>query len=238
MHGYRSHLPEVHAVHAGATDGGATDGGAIHASVKSPSLGAVSIADSDIRSRDAHPLTMQVHLSPSQNLETNGDPVGWESDHHARTALLQPGPGSWSSPRVLTTQTQIISLVTLQLPGRGRFKPARAWQLLRLVLLLAHRAAAGINMPKHAKTARDPSPSTSAEKKKGTLRQLELLRTYSRYSLLAGPLVSELTRQRRPWITLLRQRGSDLAWETRERGFPLLGPVSWVKDATAYLIKS
>lgn len=71
------------------------------------------------------------------------------------------------------------------------------------------------------------------------LRQLVLLRTYSRYSLLAVPLVSELTRHRRSWITLLRQRGSDLTCpETRERGFPLLGPVSWIKDATAYLIKS
>lgn len=40
------------------------------------------------------------------------------------------------------------------------------------------------------------------------------------------------------WITLLRQRGSDLACpETRERGFPLPGPVSWIKDATAYLMR-
>lgn len=94
---------------------------------------------------------MQVHLYmyPSQNLETNGDPVGWESDHQARTALLQPGPGPWSSPQVLTTQKQIMSLVTLRLPDHGRFKPGRVWQLL---LLLVHRAAA---RHKHAKTCQN-----------------------------------------------------------------------------------
>ncbi|KAK1252848.1 hypothetical protein MKX08_004035 [Trichoderma sp. CBMAI-0020] len=85
---------------------------------------------------------MQVHLHPSQNLETNGDPVGWESDHQARTALLRPGPGSWSSPQVLTTQRQIISLVTLQLPDHG--------------LAATHtEPQPGINMPKHAKTCQN-----------------------------------------------------------------------------------
>ncbi|KAL6896503.1 hypothetical protein GGI43DRAFT_386033 [Trichoderma evansii] len=71
------------------------------------------------------------HASPSLDLEIHGDPVGWESDHQGRTALLEPGPGSWSSPGVLTTQKQMMSLVTLQLPGRGRFNPGRVWQLLQ-----------------------------------------------------------------------------------------------------------
>jgi hypothetical protein len=66
---------------------------------------------------------MRILLSSSENPETYGDPVGWESDHQARTALLQPGPGSWSNPQELTTQKQMMSLVTLQLPGRGQFNP-------------------------------------------------------------------------------------------------------------------
>ncbi|PTB45543.1 uncharacterized protein TrAFT101_000984 [Trichoderma asperellum] len=46
------------------------------------------------------------HASPSLDLGKRGDPVGWESDHQARTALLEPGPGTWSNPGVLTNNSR------------------------------------------------------------------------------------------------------------------------------------
>lgn len=94
---------------------------------------------------------MQAHLCPSPNLESHGDPVGWESDHQARTALLQPGPGSWPSPQVLTTQRADNGAGHAPATWARAFQPGKDLAAAAL-LLLVHRAAA---WHKHAKTCQN-----------------------------------------------------------------------------------
>lgn len=72
---------------------------------------------------------MQVHLWIWKSAATR-----WDGNQITKPAQpswnLEPGPGSWPNAGVLTTSKQMMSLVTLQLLGHGRFNPGRDWQLV------------------------------------------------------------------------------------------------------------